>query len=483
MKSSADKKLLSMVESAFSGRFQITQTLASDEWSVDFRVYDPAEGSRSVLRVLRPQWLQALDIPEFLKSARKAIGLEGPHIHPVTEVDQAGKFVYCLAPWLDGDGLETRLAATSPMSFRDAVAIYRGLAAALQSAEDYGIAHGCPSPRDIHLQSNHARLGFFGWSGALAAAGLSDSRYTDGASVPASPHGDIYSTGVVAYRLLTGEFPTSQLQPDGSGSNRPTPVNALRRHLPPGLALLVMKSLEHEPKARPGSARDLLNLLVRLVTPEPGFVTQGLVHQGEFLMRRGPRWADLARERFVAALDLAPESEAARAGLLALDSGVEVELAPVQTSPPDCTNTRDQDWLESTAPLGTDSITVLIDISNRCNIRCRMCYFSFDSVFHRRAEFLTPEAFRTIAERLFPLAHTVYLSAGSEPMTSPHFSEILKIAAQYAIKDLKFLTNGLLMTEEVSEAILAAGVNQIHFSVVKGRPFGPTPVRPSGPTL
>ena len=122
-------------------------------------------------------------------------------------------------------------------------------------------------------------------------------------------------------------------------------------------------------------------------------------------------------------------------------------------------------WLESTAPLGPRSITVLVDVSNRCNIRCRMCYFSFDSVFHRRSEFLTPSDFRTVASRLFPNAHTVYLSAGSEPMTSPHFPEILQIASGYDIQDLKFLSNGLLMTEEIAEAILAAGVNQIHFSV------------------
>jgi len=143
----------------------------------------------------------------------------------------------------------------------------------------------------------------------------------------------------------------------------------------------------------------------------------------------------------------------------------DIPLSPATRPPTGTATERDPFWANRLAPLEPGALTVLVDISNKCNIRCRMCHFSFDSVFYRRAEFMSPEAFRTLADLLFPYAHTVYVSAGCESMTSPHFAEILGIAGEYGIGDLKFLTNGLLMGPRVSDAILEAGMHQIHFSV------------------
>lgn len=117
------------------------------------------------------------------------------------------------------------------------------------------------------------------------------------------------------------------------------------------------------------------------------------------------------------------------------------------------------------APLGPRTLTALFDLSNKCNLRCRMCYFSYDSVFHRPSVYMTPDTFERIASTLLPMAHTVYLSAGSESLTSPHFLDILRIASRYSPPELKLLTNGLLLTPEIDDALIAHGLTQIHFSV------------------
>src|SRR5687768_10911825 len=124
-----------------------------------------------------------------------------------------------------------------------------------------------------------------------------------------------------------------------------------------------------------------------------------------------------------------------------------------------------RDFARELAPLEPRSMTVLLDVSNKCNLRCRMCYFAYDSVFHRKAIFLTPEKFARIAQALFPYAHTVYLSAGNEPLASPWFVQLLRIAAPHRIPDLKFLTNGLLMRPEIGEALIECGVTQVHLSL------------------
>jgi MoaA/NifB/PqqE/SkfB family radical SAM enzyme len=120
---------------------------------------------------------------------------------------------------------------------------------------------------------------------------------------------------------------------------------------------------------------------------------------------------------------------------------------------------------ELLAPLAPGKLKVLMDISNKCNLRCRMCHFSFDRVFYRPSEFMTPDEFTRIAGEVFPYAHTVVLSAGSEPTISPHFEEILAIAARWPLQELKFLTNATLLTPAMTGAIIDCGVTQIDVSI------------------
>jgi MoaA/NifB/PqqE/SkfB family radical SAM enzyme len=122
------------------------------------------------------------------------------------------------------------------------------------------------------------------------------------------------------------------------------------------------------------------------------------------------------------------------------------------------------DWARALAPLGPGRLRVIIDISNKCNLRCQMCHFSFDHVFHQPAHHMRPETFERIAASVLPHAHTVVLSAANEPLMSPWFTEILRLVAPYKIPAFYFLTNAQLLTEKISEAIIETGVTQVQIS-------------------
>lgn len=121
--------------------------------------------------------------------------------------------------------------------------------------------------------------------------------------------------------------------------------------------------------------------------------------------------------------------------------------------------------MQDSDALHARKLKVLIDITNKCNLRCVMCHFSFDKVFYRAPEHMTPEQFGRIAEALFPLAHTAVLSAGSEPTVSPHFERILEIAGRHRLPALQFLTNGLKLDGRRVDAVLNAGITQIDVSI------------------
>ncbi|HVS15004.1 MAG TPA: radical SAM protein [Thermoanaerobaculia bacterium] len=124
-------------------------------------------------------------------------------------------------------------------------------------------------------------------------------------------------------------------------------------------------------------------------------------------------------------------------------------------------------------PTSNRPLTVILDTTERCNLKCRMCHFSatdritfppFDRVLDKNG-MMPVEAFDRIAAELFPRAWRVALACAAEPMVHPKFSEIVRIAGRYGVPDVWFPTNLLALTEAKAEAICDAGVNVVGVSM------------------
>jgi len=122
------------------------------------------------------------------------------------------------------------------------------------------------------------------------------------------------------------------------------------------------------------------------------------------------------------------------------------------------------------APLGLYSrgrrfLHLEMDIVNRCNIRCIMCFHSFESTRRARTVHLSPDDFAFVASRMLPHAYHLSLSLGNEPLMSPHFVEILRLASGYKVPNVNFFTNGLLLNDSKIDAIIQYGVTQLCISI------------------
>lgn len=109
-------------------------------------------------------------------------------------------------------------------------------------------------------------------------------------------------------------------------------------------------------------------------------------------------------------------------------------------------------------------LSVRIDIINKCNLRCKMCYFSMEKVKQQPRIEMPVELFEKIAHQVFPVAKQVLISAGAEPLYAKKFPQMLEIAARYALPHLSFFTNGTLLNEQNIESIITSGVNMIMLS-------------------
>src|SRR5262252_6498560 len=118
-------------------------------------------------------------------------------------------------------------------------------------------------------------------------------------------------------------------------------------------------------------------------------------------------------------------------------------------------------------------LSVIMDVTARCNLKCVMCYFSntdrlwfppFDKQLSEDGN-MPVEVFERIAADLFPRAWRVALACAAEPMIHPRFRELLAIAGRYGVPDLWFPTNLLALTPATAAAIVDNHVTTVAASI------------------
>lgn len=109
-------------------------------------------------------------------------------------------------------------------------------------------------------------------------------------------------------------------------------------------------------------------------------------------------------------------------------------------------------------------LDVLMDLTPRCNIYCTMCLLPLEEEHSKGAEMPEP-VFQRIADEVFPRAKSVSLSCGAEPFMSKRFLPALEMAAARGVPHIKFVTNGLLMTDQAIESLVDLGINRVMVSI------------------
>lgn len=108
----------------------------------------------------------------------------------------------------------------------------------------------------------------------------------------------------------------------------------------------------------------------------------------------------------------------------------------------------------------TEPVIANIEITTRCNLSCAYCARSFRAV---PPEDMPLERFRTILA-LLPHACRVTLVGLGEPLLHPRLNEYIALAAGQG-RRVGLVTNAMLLDRKRAEALLAAGLRSIAFSL------------------
>lgn len=114
---------------------------------------------------------------------------------------------------------------------------------------------------------------------------------------------------------------------------------------------------------------------------------------------------------------------------------------------------------------------ILIDPSSACNLRCRFCPTGDPALIKQTGRFqgqLTLPVFKKLIsdisqfEKPLKLLH---LYKEGEPLLNKHLPEFIRLAKDSNIQRVDTTTNGLLLTEKLSESLIESGIDQINISL------------------
>jgi len=266
---------------AFGGAYTLESEIGRGGMGVVFRAHDEKLKRTVAVKVLPPELAYRKDIrARFVREAEMAARLSHPNIVPIHTVGEADDLVYFVMGYVDGESLSVRLKRRLRLSIEESRRIMRETADALAAAHQQGVIHRDVKPDNILLEGTRGRVMVtdFGIAKALTSEGatLTDTGIAIGTPAFMSPEqaagervidgrSDLYSLGVVAYQMLTGELPFQSPTVPGllmkQISTPAPPVDRLRPDAPRDLALTVMRCLEKDPEDRWATADALRRAL------------------------------------------------------------------------------------------------------------------------------------------------------------------------------------------------------------------------------
>jgi MoaA/NifB/PqqE/SkfB family radical SAM enzyme len=111
-------------------------------------------------------------------------------------------------------------------------------------------------------------------------------------------------------------------------------------------------------------------------------------------------------------------------------------------------------------------LVVRMDTTNHCNLRCAMCPMRLsDSDPTRKWKHMSAEVFERIRREIFPVALTVGISCGAEPLTNPAFGSHLRSLCESGVPYRQMVTNGTLFDDKSIQTVLNFPPTSLFFSI------------------
>lgn len=208
-----------LVGALLDGRYRVEAPIASGGMSTVYRGLD--------IRLDRPVALKVMDarysgdnqfLTRFQREARAVARLKDPGLVAIYDQGHDGAHPFLVMELVEGGTLRELLRERGPMPPHAVVAVLRPVLSGLAVAHRADLVHRDVKPENVLISDEgEVKLVDFGLVRAIAEAGITSTSVILGtaaylspeqvAGTPTGPRSDVYSTGIMAFELLTGTTP------------------------------------------------------------------------------------------------------------------------------------------------------------------------------------------------------------------------------------------------------------------------------------
>lgn len=253
------------------GRYHVLERIAAGGMGEVFRAHDAVLAREVAVKVLHRSLAGDQGFVErFRREARAAATLNHPNIVAVYDWGAVDGIYYMVMEYVRGRSVRDILNVNGRLTPSQAASVVRQTLQALEHAHAKGIVHRDLKPENILVTGDGTvKLTDLGLARAFA-----DARSTRAGAVtgtvqylspeqirgePADPRSDLYSLGIVAFELLTGQLPFSGETPMAIAykhlSDRVPPPSRFAPDVTGDLDGFVASATDQDREMRPESAR------------------------------------------------------------------------------------------------------------------------------------------------------------------------------------------------------------------------------------
>lgn len=260
------------------GKYEVRARVGRGVMGTIYEAWDPTIARRVAIKTLPLHDQDSQDAAfrcRFRSEAQAAGRLNGPNIVSIYDYGETEEFAYIVMEYIEGASLGARRLPGQALPPDEVAVIMAGLLAGLQHSHEHGVVHRDIKPSNIILTcGGRIKITDFGIA-HLDSSSLTQTGTIIGTPAYMSPEQiageridqrtDLYSAGVVLYRMLTGRRPfegsTVSIMNHIVNTPPPRPSQAAAMAIPAGLEAVVIKALAKRPEQRFQSAAEFAKAL------------------------------------------------------------------------------------------------------------------------------------------------------------------------------------------------------------------------------
>ncbi|NEG95829.1 PASTA domain-containing protein [Bifidobacterium sp. SMB2] len=264
-------------------RYRITRKIAEGGMATVYQATDIRLDRSVAIKIMHIQLAQGPHRDQFVqrfhREARSAAAIANPHIVQIYDTGEYDGLDYLVMEYVHGVNLRYEMNRVGTFSVRETIRIIGEILDGLAAAHGVGVVHRDIKPENILLNDRgRVQITDFGLAKAASQATLATTGMLLGTAAYlapemiednlATPQGDLYSVGIMAWEMLAGEVPFTS----------DNPVTMVFKHVHEDVPAL---SAQHPGMPRPVS-EFIARLTGRRVSDRPDDATQALRELQDF---------------------------------------------------------------------------------------------------------------------------------------------------------------------------------------------------------